>query len=158
MADPCLRPMEWATVTEFGVAAETGQTWSENAVWFGTHGQDNYGTQGKDIWHTVDATVFGVPADARFIFLSGILIITKANPAGNADLRLYIRKFGSTDEPGVIGQTVIGPETGGQRSTMASWVTLNCGKFQFKYVLSTGPSGPPYITYGANLSIQMWAR
>lgn len=130
------------------------------AVYVMTHLPSPLGPQAMDQWHTVDLTAAGIPADAKAAFLSGMLIITHGTTVETADIHLTFREHGdaSADVTKYIAQSCEAHVGGGQRSTMATWVPLKDGKFDFSYHIATPGAWPTNSAYGINLSVQMWGR
>lgn len=122
---------------------------------------------GAGVWCTIDVADYGVPSDAKAVFLSGILIITHGLTAETADLLVGFRAYGDVSPiaelpyPGgvwYIAQSVEAAVGSGQRSTMSTWVPVRDGKFQFTYSKATGGAYPTNSAYGINLTIQAWGR
>lgn len=160
MTSPAL-PLPWVKASEVFFTPSPARLYPNNAVYVGTHlGSGNYGTQGESQWHTVDLKPFGVAGDAITAFLSGMLIITHGTTPETADLQIVFRKPGDASCPtsAVLGQTIEASVYGGQRSTMATWVPLLNGCFQYSYYISTPGNWPQNSGYGINLSLQAWAR
>lgn len=110
-------------------------------------------------WATVDLKPYGVPADAKAAFLSGILIVT-----GGGDIMLAFRGMGDTlDCANYLGQALEWESSGGIRSTQATVVPLNNGQFQVCFKgLSYPDVKPPVVntvpSYGMSLSLQGFWR
>jgi hypothetical protein len=110
-------------------------------------------------WTQVDLKPYGVSADAKAVFLSGILIITHGTLAQTCDLSVTLRAPGSTLVGGAyLGQTVEAHIGGGQRSTMGTWVPVENGIFEIHWGRSTFGQYPSECTYGVNLSLQAWVK
>lgn len=110
-------------------------------------------------WATIDLKPYGVPADAKAAFLSGILIITHGSNVVTCDLSVALRAPGSQLDPGnYIGQTIEAKPENGMRSNMASWVPLVNGTFEMQWNRSTQGQWPTDCAYGINLSLQAWTR
>jgi hypothetical protein len=111
------------------------------------------------VWHQIDVTALGVPADAKAAFLSGILIISHGTTAQTCDLTVSLRAPGDDLLAGnYIGQTIETAVGGGQRSNMSSWVPLVGGKFEFQWNRNTYGPWPSECSYGINLSLQAYGR
>lgn len=114
---------------------------------------------GANIWQTIDLKPFGVAADAKSAFLSGILIITHGMTIETCDLTVAVRAPGSVFSAGnYIGQTIETQVASGQRSNMSTWVPLVNGSFQFQWNRSTMGDWPDQCSYGINLSLQAWVK
>ncbi len=118
-------------------------------------------------WCTIDVTDYGVPADAKAVFLSGILIITHGTKPELADMFVGFRAYGDAAVTGdlpfpggtwYVGQVIETDTQSGQRSPMATWVPVRDGKFQFTYSVTTPGTWPDHSSYGVNLTIQAWGR
>lgn len=118
-------------------------------------------------WCAISVARYGVPSDAKVVFLSGLLIITHGSTAETADLLVGFRAFGDTNSlealranggTWYLGQSVETSTSGGQRSTIATWVPVRDGKFEFRYEKSTPGAWPANSAYGVNLTIQAWGR
>jgi len=111
-------------------------------------------------WNVVDATSFGIPSDAKSIFLSGILIITHGSTSQTCDISIAFRAYGNTTQTAgnYIGQSVEAHIGGGQRSTMSTFVPLNEGKFEFIWNRNTTGQWPSECAYGINLSAQSYIK
>lgn len=113
------------------------------------------------VWTDIDLKPLGVPADAKSVFLSGLLIITAGSQSATCDLMVVFRAPGSTLAPGNYqGQAVsVGPSDG-IRSGFASWVPVVNGvlEFQWNRIDNTGAQWPVGAAYGVNLSLQAYVR
>lgn len=118
-------------------------------------------------WNTIDLTAhpWNLPTDARFAFLSGILIITYGvgGATNTADLGLVLRKLGDTrvtcTPANYMGQAVEATPGNGIRTNMATWVALSNGRLEACWTKTTpGNFGDESPSYGVNLSVQAWAR
>lgn len=108
-------------------------------------------------WIDLDVTQFQVPATAKSVFLSGILIITHGTTAAYCDMSLLFRAPGDLIDAGNYIAQVFEPWIGGgQRSTMASWAPVKNGKTQFQWNRSTQGFWPDYCSYGINLTAQAY--
>src|SRR6476659_4609493 len=83
-----------------------------------------------NVWHTISVKDFGVPEDAKAVFLAGILIITHGYAQETGNLTVSLRAFGSTmrDDKYVM-QTLAALQGQGERSNAASWCPVHEGKF-----------------------------
>lgn len=111
------------------------------------------------VWTRVFTDQYGVPPDAKAVFLSGILIITHGMAQETADLTVAFRACGN-DLPAAAysGQTVEAHVGGGQRSGVATWVPLDRGCFEWVWNRSTQGQWPNNSAYGVNLSLQAYVR
>lgn len=156
---PYILPYE--RVTELWLTPSQARMYGPGAVnsLLGMEPGGAVGCQTPSVWCVADLTLYGVPADATFAFLSGILLIT--NPIGqSANFTITFRRPGW---PGncakYIGQVVNANNPGGgERSGMALWVPIENGKVEYCFEY-TGPIGwPDAAAYGVNLTVQGWAR
>lgn len=113
------------------------------------------------VWTAIDLTQYGVPADAKSAFLSGLLIITGGSTPQNPDLHLALRAPGSVlSSADYLGQAVAVGAGDGIRSGFASWVPLVNGQFEMQWnrVDGTTAQWPVGAAYGINLSLQAYVR
>ncbi len=154
-------PTKWASAQE--ILTPTGPP--PTAIFINTY--NGYGVTipwngyiyGKNAWTTVDLTPH-IPADAKAVFLQGILIITHGANVETADLTINLRPP-SSPEAGANyeGQTIEAMVGGGQRSSFAAWVSVENGKFQFWWNATTSPGNwPDWSSYGVNLTVQAFTR
>lgn len=130
-----------------------------NAVYVQTHVETPYGHQRSGVPATVDLKPYGVPADAKVAWLSGILIITHGTTNEIADMRItFAADAASVDCNQYIGQVTEAHVQGGQRSPISVMVPLRDAKFAFCYRVSTTGTWPKNSAYGINLSLQAWGR
>lgn len=114
-----------------------------------------------DTWVAVDVTGLGVPADAKSVFLSGMLSITHGTTPEICGIRLAFRAPGdpiTIDE--AVGVSAIAVDTiDGTRAPMATWAPLRDGKFEIAWRRQGTPGDwPEYCAVGANLSLQAYLR
>lgn len=119
-------------------------------------------------WVQVDVTRWGVPANAAWVDLQAILIISHANNPNVGDMTISLRKVGSTETCGTNAATnnyngqalVAGPGSGpgtGVRTDYYSGVQLVDGKFEFCWDYIDYPGVWPAVTaYGVNIKIQKY--
>lgn len=112
---------------------------------------------GLSEWTVVDVSAL-VPPGTKAVFLTGMLIITHGSTAEVGDLHLYLRKHGSQIEPVYTGQVVEACVSGGSRSMYADWVTLNDGKFEYKWTRKTQGEWPGNCSYGINMKVVAYVR
>ena len=155
------RPLPWTSVRELWITPSQARMYGPPGAVQSLIGTPQLvGCQMPSTWCVADLTLWGVPTDAKFAFLSGILLITHGINAQSADFHLTFRQPGddTADCTKYIGQVIEPFQAGGQRSGMAVWVPLVDGKLEycFRY---TGQAGwPDFAAYGVNLSVQAWAR
>ena len=134
---------------------------SDNAVYAQTHLQDGlcFGNCTPGEWVRVDLKPFGVSADAKAAFLAGLLIITHGTESEISDLHITFKAPSATGNCAkYIGQAIEAHIGGGQRSSMATWVPLEDGLFDWCYTVGTDGACPTNPAYGVNLSPQAWTR
>ncbi len=145
---------EWQRSTELYVSG--GNTKSPVAVFVNSYTPAGFqaGT-----WYDVDLKPYGVSADAKGAFLSGLLIITHGQSSQTCDMTVVTRAPGNQLDAGNYqGQVVEAHLGGGQRSGFSSWVPLVNGVFQFRWDRNTYLQWPQECAYGINLSLQAWSR
>jgi hypothetical protein len=105
-----------------------------------------------NMWHRI--TLDQIPADAKAVFLSGLLVITPPTPLRViCDLRATFRAPGSTlHEDNYQMQTIEATELGGVRSNAAAWVPVKDRTFEFFYRMTPGCASL------INLSLQAYLR
>lgn len=171
MADPSPRPITWALMNEIYVSTLQVRAWGPDTLadpqpWTGVYVRVNVSDPYPDpalvpgTWYIVDLAPFGVAADAKAAFLSGLLIITHGTTPETADLHIT---FARPDDAVAncskyIGQAIEPFVGGGQRSNMATWVPLVGGKFKFCFNTATGGTSPANSAYAVNLTLQAWGR
>lgn len=113
---------------------------------------------GPNIWHTVDMSPW-VPEDTKAIHLTGMLIITHGSTAEIADMVLHLRTD-QTVSTVPTWQVIETSTSGGQRSTMATWVGLDSQRqFQYMYTMKNpGTMWPTYSAYGINLRMDAYVK
>lgn len=110
-------------------------------------------------WYTVDLKPYGVPADAKAAFLSGILIVSHGDFAGTVNMYINLRAPNSSVPcANALGQVVDAFVGGGQRSGFSSWVPLVNGQFQVCLLPTPTPVAQSWPAIGANLSLQAWTK
>lgn len=108
-------------------------------------------------WHQIDVTTFDVPATAKSVFLSGLLIITHGTSIATCDLTFSSRAPGDSLLAGnYITQTIEASTGNGQRSAMAIWTPVKDGKIEIYWGRNTGGQYPTDCAYGINLSAQAY--
>lgn len=154
--------LQWERVSEIWLTPSQVRMYGPGAVQSLIDSDPQYqlGCQQPDMWCTADLTVWGVPADAKYAMLTGILLISHGASEQSADIRVTFRKPGdaTADCQKYLGQAANNRPGGGARSGMATWVPLAGGKTEYCFEF-TGPLGwPTWSSYGINLSVQAWAR
>lgn len=160
LAEPPPIPMTFQKSTEIYTATNQVRLYSDNPIYFGANMPQTYGTPAAGVWHRVNLKPFGVSADAKSAFLSGILIITHGLTGETADMTITARRPGdnASDCKHLIGQAVESSVGGGIRSGVALWVPLINGEFEWCWKGTTGGVWPTNSSYGANLSLLAWVR
>ena len=134
---------------------------------------------GPDQWHTFDVRDIGIPADAKCVDISGILIITMGTTPGFTNLCITFKDpladqpieqarqelenpEAALRQPTIRGSYVmqcVANTNDGMRSNANTTVTLRDGKFAWGWWHSGIPLGwPTWSAVGANLSITKWWR
>lgn len=113
-----------------------------------------------DTWQRIDLKPHGVPADAKAVQLTGILIVTHGQQPETADLSVAFRRPGvdAVTCANYVGQTVEAHVGGGQRTNLMTWVPVVDGAVEFCYRRSTQGQWPGNSAYGVNLFVQAWVR
>lgn len=118
----------------------------------------NYGPA-ESTWNKINITTLGIPADAKSVFLSGILIITHGTTVQTCDITIAFRAPGDELAPGnYIGQTIEAAVGSGQRSNMSTWAPVRNSEIEFYWKRSTQGQWPSECAYGVNLSAQSYLR
>lgn len=118
------------------------------------------GPQANGMWNTFDLKPWGIPADARAVFLAGLLIITHGTRQEIANMDVAFRQPGdATATCGAkIGQAVEAHVGGGQRQTMSVWVPVRDGLLDMCVTRSTTGQWPATSSYAASFTVQAWAK
>jgi len=112
----------------------------------------------RGAWTRVDLSAH-LPADAKSVFLTGILIITHGTNVETADLTINLKPPSSPENPGNYeGQVIETMTFGGQRSPFASWVSVEDGKFDFYWNAPIQGAWPDWSSYGVSLQLQAFTR
>lgn len=123
-------------------------------------------------WQQIDLTSepWGVGANAKAVFLAGLVIISSGNSQQETDSAgIIFRTPGDTrvtcDTANFIGQTIFQVNVvngvalgGGQRAAMATWVPVVDGKIEYCWTRTTTGPWPASGAYGFNLAIQAWVE
>lgn len=160
LAEPPPIPMTFQKSTEIYTATNQVRLYSDNPIYFGANVPQTWGTPASGVWHRVDLKPFGVSADAKSAFLSGMLIITHGSAAETADITITASRPGdnSRDCAKTMGQAIEASVGNGIRSNVSFWVPLINGEFDWCWKGSTGGVWPNNSAYGANLSLLAWVR
>lgn len=161
LAEPPAKPLAFQQASQLWLTTTPARLYSDNVVYVQTHlpggcvGWCNEGT-----WQTVDLTPYGVASDAKWAFLSGMLIVTHGSAIEIADLKVVFRRPGdtSTDCTKYLGQAIEAHVGGGQRSNISTWVPLSYGVFEWCYTTTTPGNWPDNSAYAVNISLQAWAK
>jgi hypothetical protein len=127
-------------------------------IWFNTVTPEG---APSDQWNVVDVTQWGVPADAAAVFLSGVMIITHGTTPATCDLTISFRAYGASYPPDgtwYIHQAIEPWVGGGERQTMATFVPVNEGKFEYYWRRNTTAQYPAGCGYAINLRAQAYLR
>ncbi len=150
----------WNKSTE--IYTRKGETWFLSEIFGNTYtGQfipAPCATQGQ--WCTVDFKPGGVGADAKAVFVQGLLIITSGSTVQTADLHLSFRRPGDTSVNCVnqyMAQAVIATITG-ERTNFSSWLPVVDGKLEFCWTRNTPDPYPANSAYGFNMGAQAWVK
>lgn len=110
-------------------------------------------------WCEVDFKPHGVEADAKAVFVQGLLIITSGTTVQTSDLHLAFRRPGDTTVTcgNYLAQAVISLITG-ERTNFSSWLPVTDGKLEFCWYRSTPDPYPANSAYGFNMGAQAWVR
>ncbi len=147
----------WVTATEIGINPANSKG---PVALFANSAYPQYHPP-RGVWHQVDVTRWGIPADAKAVLLSGILLITHGYAQQTCDVQMAFRAPGDTLDAGnYILQTIEAAVGSGQRSNAATIVPLRGGRFEWQWRLpsETGAGYPAECAYGFNLSLQAWFR
>lgn len=151
--------LPWEQVTEIYFTPSQVRMYGPGALQSLVGVPDPVGCQSQNTWCEADLTLYGVPTDAKYAFMSGLLLITHGTNAQQADYQITFKKPGTTgDCSKYLGQTVEPHTGGGQRSNMSTWVPLSEGKTEFCFRYNAPAAWPNWSSYGVNLSVQAWAR
>jgi hypothetical protein len=114
----------------------------------------------ENAWALIDLKPWGIEADAKWVMLSGILIITHGTVNEIANLEVAFRKPGdlSVTPDMYCGQCCETSQSGGQRSTMSTVVPLLNGCVEMYWSRSAPGTWPEHPAYGINLHPMLWGR
>lgn len=159
-APPPPTPTPWVRMTELNCANTQVMMYQENVVYGSTNLSPNWGFQAGS-WITTDLTPYGVPLDAKFAFLSGMLVISHGTTSETANVTITFRIPGDTtaDPIQYLGQTLEAAVGGGVRSNAAMWVPIKDGKIEWLYKTAPIPAlYPAYSAYAVNFTLQCWGK
>ena len=161
---PNFGPYSWVEGSKIGVLTDNPESYS--AIFVNSANSDTTPPAGE--WIPLKLTQFGIPADAKAVFIGGILIITHGRKTQLCNLTVTFAKLGSTSATGnYIFQAAEGQTEGGQRSTAGAWVPVVDGVTVWQWargdVKTQYPKGaigpyPAECSYGINLSVQAYIR
>lgn len=153
--------LPWERVTELWITPSQARLYGPGAVQslIGIP-PPTVGCQVPGTWCVADLKPWGVPADAKYAFLTGLLLITHGTNSQQAALQLTFRKPGdvTADCSKYLGQVIEPFIGGGERSGMATWVALVNGTVEYCFQYEPPTGWPDWAAYGLNLSVQAWAR
>lgn len=187
IAEPPPEPLPWERATDIYFTPSQVRMYSDNVIYVQTRleGGVCLGVCQEQTWTQIDLTRYGVPTDAKFVFLSGLSIISHGYTLENANIFSSYRRPGSNSDPLCEkymtqaqdtrdGTPPGGPylmrsngsiysmPSGSSRSNFALWAPVANGKLEFCYRIQTNAANPGnypnFSSYGLNASIQGWAR
>lgn len=161
---PNFGPYSWVEGSKIGVLTDNPEAYP--AIFVNSVNPETTPPAGE--WISLQVAQFGIPADAKAVYIGGILIITHGRKTQLCDLTVTFAKPGSTSTTGnYIFQAIEAQTEGGQRSTAGAWVPVVDGVTVWQWgrgdVKTQYPKGAigPYPTecsYGINLSVQAYIR
>ena len=161
---PNFGPYSWVEGSKIGVLTDNPESYA--AIFVNSVNPDTTPPAGE--WIPLKLAQFGIPADAKAVFIGGILIITHGRKTQLCNLTVTFAKPGSTSATGnYIFQAAEGQTEGGQRSTAGTWVPVVDGVTLWQWargdVKTQYPKGaigpyPAECSYGINLSVQAYIR
>jgi hypothetical protein len=161
---PNFGPYSWVEGSKIGVLTDNPESYA--AIFVNSINPDTTPPAGE--WIALKLAQFGIPADAKAVFIGGILIITHGRKTQLCNLTVTFAKPGSTSATGnYIFQAAEGQTEGGQRSTAGTWVPVVDGVTLWQWargdVKTQYPKGaigpyPAECSYGINLSVQAYIR
>lgn len=118
------------------------------------------GPQTPGVWTRVDLKPWGIPADAAWVELSGVMLITSGSTTEIANITVTMRRPGDTTAEcsRYVAQAAAPSYTGGTRVNVTVTVPLVNGEFEWCYVRATYGVYPTNSTYGVNLAPIKWGR
>ena len=161
---PNFGPYSWAEGSKIGVLTDNPESYP--AIFVNSAKAETTPPAGE--WIPLNVAQFGIPADAKAVFIGGMLIITHGRKTQLCNLTVTFAKPGTATAPNnYIFQAIEGQTEGGQRSTSGAWVPVVDGVTVWQWgrgdVKTQYPKGPihPYpeeCSYGINLSVQAYIR
>ena len=161
---PSFGPYSWVEGSKIGVLTDNPESYP--AIFVNSTKAETPPPAGE--WIPLKVTQFGIPADAKAVFIGGILIITHGKKTQLCDLTVTFAKPGTTTAPSSYIFQAIEPQTeGGQRATVGAWVPVVDGVTVWQWgrgdVKTQYPKGaiapyPAECSYGINLSVQAYIR
>lgn len=113
----------------------------------------------SDTWNRLDLKPHGVPADAKAVLITGMLIITHGTTPQVANITIT---FKPPTEPGdplkYIGQATEGNIGGGQRTNLTAWVAVDNGEIDYAYSFVAPTGHPNYAAYGINMHVDGYCK
>lgn len=160
-AEPPPEHVAWERTTELWFNPSSTRLYAYNVIYAQTHlDHPCVGWCREDEFQHVDVTRWGVPRNAKWVFLSGQMLITHGTTQEIADLKVVFRRPGdnSVTCEHHLGQSVEAQREGGQRTPLSTWVPLRDGALEWCFTTSTPGAWPEHAAYGVNLGLQAWAR
>ncbi|MBV1693669.1 MAG: hypothetical protein KGP27_04325 [Hyphomicrobiales bacterium] len=159
-AQPAPTALPSFRVSELHIVTAQPRLYFPGPVHIQVGAQTPVGPQQNGVWVQFDLTPWGVPPDARAVFLAGLLIITHGTRTETANLDIAFRAPGDTTAQcgNKIGQSVEAHVGGGQRQTMSLWVPVVDGLVEMCMTRSTLGQWPTTSAYAATFTIQAWAK
>jgi len=118
---PSFGPYAWVEGSKIGVLTDSPESYS--AIFVNSGKPETTPPAGE--WIPLKVAQFGIPGDAKAVFIGGILIITHGRKTQLCNLTVTFAKPGSGTAPGnYIFQAAEGQTEGGQRSTAGAWVPV----------------------------------
>jgi hypothetical protein len=161
---PNFGPYPWVEGSKIGVLTDNPESYP--AIFVNSVTPETTPLAGE--WISLNVTQFGIPADAKAVFIGGILIITHGRKTQLCDLTVTFAKPASSSATGnYIFQAIEGETEGGQRSTAGAWVPVVDGVIDWQWgrgdVQTQYPKGaigsyPAECSYGISLSVQAYIR
>jgi hypothetical protein len=157
-------PYSWTEGSKIGVVTDNPEAYL--AIFVNSTNAEATPPAGE--WIPLNVTQFGIPADAKAVYIGGTLIITHGKKPQTCDLTVAFARPGSATVTGnYIFQAIEAETEGGQRSTAGAWVPVvdgvtewqwGRGDTQTQYPKGVVGAYPAECSYGINLSIQAYIR
>lgn len=179
LAEAPPHPLPWERVEEiYFTPSQVRMYGPDNVVYIQCQIPQPYGACRPNVWHRFDLKPLGVAPDAKFAFLSGMLIISHGYVFETSNLTVTFRRPGDNAascakylgqaqatqnmSPPLLtqgGDPYIVP-VDSARSNMATWVPVSNGEIDWCYAYSGAVGLYPHggSAYAINLSVQAWAR